>query len=529
MLATVNGEETGRWPLEARTDVWLFAALVVSAVVPVFAGRYLPFFDYPAHLAVPAALRHRADPSTEVSALWTLDLRLVPNSLHYAFTYLGSFLLPLETASRLFVAMCIAALPLATALFLRAFGRDWRLAVLAVPLAWNRCLWYGFIGYCAALPIALVVLALLERDLERPAGRREIGLAALMALLPFAHFFVMVVTLVLALVLVLAHARGARMTRLLRSVAPLAAGPAVMLPWFFRSLASGPSSPDAPSGAGALLSRPNPKGYAALLRHWFMDSYAGSADDLVALVMLATLAALVVRDRRAPGPADPPPAARRAPLLMAGALVLLYLALPFELRGPFHWWAMNVRVLPLLFVCLLASVAPGRLDRLGRLGLVPVAAASLAFTVFIAVDVARTFNGPWGMAGLDEVRAHIPKGARVLGLYTDYRQPPRYAHYPFHYASAYAVVESGGIAAPFIPIPQSWTNPRRVPDYPTAGDAALFRFDRHARGYSHFLVRICEGNGCVPDPLEHQPAVTRVVESGRWRLYRLRRPPEPAL
>src|SRR5689334_18562433 len=99
MIATVNGEETRHWPCEVRADVWVFAALVVSAVVPVFAGRYLPFFDYPAHLAVPAALRHRADPSTEVSALWTLELRLVPNSLHYAFTYLGSFLLPLEAAS----------------------------------------------------------------------------------------------------------------------------------------------------------------------------------------------------------------------------------------------------------------------------------------------------------------------------------------------------------------------------------------------------------------------------------------------
>jgi hypothetical protein len=524
----VGAPETDRQPLAARIEVAVFAALVVLAVAPVFAGRYLPFFDYGAHLAVPAALRHRADPATQVSALWTLDLRLVPNALHYAFTYVVSFVTSIETASRLFVAlMCIAALPLAAVVFLRAFGRDWRLAVLVVPLAWNRCLWYGFIGFCAALPIALLVLALLERDLEQPSWRRELGIAALMALLPIAHFFVMVVTSVLAFVLLLAHARGARFARLLRSVAPLAAGPAVVAPWFLRSLAAGGTSTD--SAAGALLARPDPKGYAALLRHWFMDSYTGSIDDVVALVLVAALAALIVQVRRAPGFADPPPAARRAPLLMSGALVILYLALPFELRGPFHWWGMNVRVLPLLFICLLASAAPGRLDRVGRLILVPVAAASIAFCSYVTVDIARTFNGPWGTAGLDDVLAQVPKGARVLGLYTDYRQPPHYAHYAFHYASSYAVVRGAAMAAPFVPIPQSWTNPRRVPEYPTAGDAALFRFERHAPGYSHFLVRTCEGRGCIADPLEREAAVERVAQSGRWRLYRVLHAVERAL
>src|SRR5204863_7765259 len=128
-------------------------------------------------------------------------------------------------------------------------------------------------------------------------------------------------------------------------------------------------------------------------------------------------------------------------------------------------------------------------------------------------------NGPWGMAGIDDVLAKLPPGARVSGLYTDYRQPPHYAHYPFHYATSYAVVRGAALGAPFIPIPQAWTNPRVVPPYPFAGDAALFDAGRHARGYTHFLVRTCTGAGCVPDPLEGKPEFSRVAESGRWRLY----------
>jgi hypothetical protein len=508
-----------------RIEISIVVLLAVLAAVPIFAGRYLPFFDYPAHLAIPAALRHRAEPATRVAELWMLDLRLVPNAAHYALTYLGSFLMSIETASRLFIALfCIAALPPAVAFLLRTFGRDWRLCTLAVPLCWSRCLWYGFIGYCAALPLALVILALLQRDLRRPALRREVVVAVLVALLPVVHFFVMCVTLVLASTLVLARGvKSADRSRLWRSVAPLATGPLMVAPWFLGSLRGGPQ-PAGGAVAHLFASRPRVGDYLRLLHHWFIDGYTGRADDVLAVVIVLTLAALIVYPSRARVAETDDDVAQSAgerfvPLLLCAVLVGLYFLLPFEIHAPFVWWGMNVRMLPFLFVWLLVAVPPGRLDRFGRLLLVPAAVATAAFFIYVAVDVRRTFNGPDGMAGFDEVTAQIPPGSSVLGLYTDYRQPPHYAHYPYFYASSYVVVEGGGVAAPFIPIPQAWTNPRVVPDFPLAGDAALFQFERHAPGFSHFLVRTCVGERCVRDPLEGRAEVRRLAESGRWRLY----------
>jgi len=81
------------------------------------------------------------------------------------------------------------------------------------------------------------------------------------------------------------------------------------------------------------------------------------------------------------------------------------------------------------------------------------------------------------------------------------------------------VIRGAALGAPFIPIPQSWTNPPTVPPYPFAGDAAFFDAGRHAPGYTHFIVRTCTGRGCVRDPLDGNPAFARVAESGRWRLY----------
>lgn len=505
---------------QERADAAVLVGLVALAVLPLFVGRYLPFFDYPAHLSVPAALRYRTDPATDVARLWQLDLRLVPNAFHYAFTWAGSFVLSLQSASRLFVAVfCIAALPAASAFVLRELGRDFRLAILVVPVCWNQCLWFGFIGFCAALPMSLLTLALLDRLLRRPSLRLSVGLCGLVFLLAVTHFFVLAVTLGLALIVLLNRVRETGVARAFRAALPLLSGPLAMAPWFLAGISAGPR----PSG-GALghlwASRPSLAEYARLLHHWFIGGYSSHVDDAVALLLVLALAALIILGSAGNESADDAAVAtRRLPLLLAGALAAGYVALPFQIQAPFAWWAMNVRLLPLLFVWLVICVAPGALHRWARPVLAAVAAGSAAFFVYVAVDIGFVFNGAAEAGGLGQVLIAVPQGARVLGLYTDYRQRPRYEYYPHAYAALYSVVEHGGVATPFIPIPQSWTNPKVVPAFPFAGDAAFFQSGEHLAPYSHFLVRSCEGPGCVQDPLVSAPQVRRVAEAERWRLY----------
>ncbi len=507
------------WAKRDIIDGAVLGVLVLLAMLPLFAGRYLPFFDYPAHLSIPAALRHRTDPATDVARLWELNLRFAPNAFHYAFTWLASFVLSTETASRLFVALfCVAALPAAMVFVLRELGRDFRLAILIVPVCWNQCLWYGFVGFCAALPMSLVVLGLLDRELQTPSLRRRIALGVLVGLLAFTHFFVLAVTLGLASVVLLNRLGEAGAGRVLRAALPLLSGPAMMAPWFLDGLRRGAQPAEGPAGH-LWSSRPAWAEYARLLHHWFIDGYTNAFDDALAIVLLLALAVLIAWGP-ARGQVDTTTApTRRLPLLLAGCLAVGYLALPFEIRAPFQWWAMNVRLLPLLFIWLVVTVAPGRLDQRLRPLLLAVVAASAAFFVYVAIDIGVVFNGPSGTLGLTQLLNTLPKGARVLGLYTDYRQHPRYAYYPYAYAASYAVVHGGGVATPFIAIPYSWTNPKQVPLFPVAGDAAFFQFAKYARPYSHFLVRTCEGQGCVPDPLAGAPEVRRVAEAGRWRLY----------
>lgn len=308
------------------------------------------------------------------------------------------------------------------------------------------------------------------------------------------------------------------MTRALYAAVPLLAGPAVMARWFLGGLESG--SPSAESPIRHLWSaRPHLAEYARLLHHWFLNGYTNRVDDALAILLVLALALLLARGPKSAEDTPTTLATRRLPLLLSGCLAAGYLVFPFEILTPFHWWAMNVRLLPLLFVWLVVSAAPSPIDAPARALLAVVAAASAAFFVFVAHDIRYVFNGAAEAGGLGPVLRVLPKGARVLGLYTDYRQRPRYAYYPFAYAAMYAVVERGGLAAPFVRVPQSWTNPIRIPEFPVAGDAAFFQLARHAAPYTHFLVRTCEGSGCVPDPLSSAVETRLVAATGRFRLY----------
>jgi len=154
-----------------RIDLLAWAIGSLAAIAPLWAGRNLPLVDLPQHLYVISVL-HRLRDATTLYPLY-FDLRQGPNP-YFGYYYLVGLLhtlLPLELANRVFLSAYAAGLPLSLAFLLRSLKRPAWPALLAVPFAYGDGLAWGFINYCAALPLTFLSLGLCLRALTATARR----------------------------------------------------------------------------------------------------------------------------------------------------------------------------------------------------------------------------------------------------------------------------------------------------------------------------------------------------------------------
>ena len=136
---------------------------------PLWVGRFLPLLDLPQHLAITTVLLHHDDPAWQLAAYFEPQRgELTPYWAHYlALEGLGR-VMPVDAAARVFLSLYVFALPWAAMALARALGRPPALGLLAVPLALNANLYYGFIAYCWSVVLLLWALALLARQLDAP-------------------------------------------------------------------------------------------------------------------------------------------------------------------------------------------------------------------------------------------------------------------------------------------------------------------------------------------------------------------------
>src|SRR5688500_17849288 len=206
---------------------------------PLWIGRFLPLLDLPQHLAITTVLLRHGDPDWQLAAYFEPQRgELTPYWGHYlALEALGR-LMRVGAAARVFLSLYVIALPWAAMDLARALGRAPAVGLLAIPLALNGNLYYGFIAFCWSVVALLWGIALLARQIDSPRPARAAGLALLAVALFFMH--VQSFAFLLLAAPVLAVARGDAMRRALRAwpLAPATLG--VFLPWLYLSTTTRP-------------------------------------------------------------------------------------------------------------------------------------------------------------------------------------------------------------------------------------------------------------------------------------------------
>ena len=527
-------------PQPAATPRWVRAAwgiALVACIAPLWAARDLPMVDLPQHLYVLSALRHLHDAGSIFAQTFEYRFRFTPYLGYYAGVGALEWVLPLETANRVFLTLVVLAFPLSVAFLLQTLRRPAWPALLAAPLAYGDSFAWGFVNSLAAMPLAVATLAAFVRAIERPAERgRWSAWVAVTSLVGFLMHPAPVAFLALALPWALLTSpapddrRGQPPREWLAHRALPLAGLLPLLVAIIAWLATTGAAPSAAPGGGPSALRGILSASAwthESLRSnlgaflWLLAAELRDNTDQLSLVgtLLLFVLAPIVRFFEDPPAADPlvrgPERLRRAGF--AGIAFALFLALPTAIRG-------QIQYLSPRFAMLTAMLATALMPRMGRRAKPAFVAASTLLVLVSGAMLSRGFRRfSDEAASLRRLASACADHPRVLGLvfepHSDVVWRPVYLHAGAVLARLRAGVPAYTLAGGNqIPLryrhdtglaPQAEWQPERF-DFATMGAA-----------YDHFLVR-----GAKPDSL-FGPRLGSELEiaahEGDWWLVRRRR------
>ncbi len=483
---------------------WLFALAV--AVLPLWAARELPLVDLPQHSFVLAVLGHLDDPATLYPRYFEARPGFRPYLGYYAVAGLLDRFMPIDIANRVFLSVAVVAFPLAVGFLLRGLGRAAWPGLLTLPFAFGDAFGWGYVNYCASLPLLFASLGLWVRALA-DAPRRGwwsagliVCLIALAATHPGPAFY-----LALGFPYLLLSTRVPEDATGRGSVAWMRprAAPLAILAWCALGVGIFAASVVLRSRTVAdAIARGDWSGLLAQ-RHFELRPYDESVRVLPGLlannlsdgsdrfgpitVVIVALAAIVVSrtaPRQGTGPGGPW-FERARPIGLVVIAVLLYLALPLHVYG--FVGDLSPRFAPII-AALAAGLLPGLAGRARAVFVCLAAAASLA-TAIPLIRGFRAFDRE--SASLREVIASMGDRPTVMGLVYD--RESRVVRHPIYlHAAATAARARGGI--PNYTLAGWAISPLRhraapPPSFPDEWRPEAFDDASMGPAYDHFLGR----------------------------------------
>jgi hypothetical protein len=501
-----------------RAVLWLATAASIAWVLPLWLTRYLPMADYPQQLAMASILRFYNDPARMLQQAYEPAL-LRPQGLFEMIVAGLAWLMPIEHAGKVVIALSLAlVMPAAVALCRRTGRPDWY-ALFALAVTYNHAFYWGFADNLPAYPLVLAGGALADRLFDRPRFRwREwLPLAGCALLFYTVHLQFLLIFAGLAVWLALARRPGPRRLAVwLSTLVPgLGLGMGV-LAWAHLHAA------EVMTGYQERLQSKEPyyrswmEKVVSIPDEWF----GGFADRgqyfLLALLLLAVLSLL-----GSSLPATKDYLYRSRFLVPALGLAALYFILPEFIDGYF----VAERILPLAFM-LAVPALPVPSSPVRR------RAAALLLGGLLVMAAGQTSTGflRFGaeIAGLEEILDSAEPGQPLAGLIyhnltSEYAWPPVLVHFP-----AYYQVEKGGrIHFSFVQFFNSPVRYRPGQNWEDGllaeweeWDARKFSYPRHGKHFRYFLLR--GGPQDVRAAFGPYLAELRVRSAGRW--YLIERP-----
>lgn len=510
-----------------RPTTFLLACLLFTlalTVAPLWAGPHLPFVDVPQHLHLIDVLGRLEDPNTLYAEVFTRKSEVTPYLGYYLAVAAVAKVMPLLPANALVLSLVAIATVLTAFWLSKELGGPGWSALLAGPLFYGDNLSWGFLNYCASLPLLLGAMAMFVRVLKgesRFARLDAVGLAVLLLAIQLTHvqsFVFAGMALPLLLMLTPAHREE-------RIRACLAALPAVLLfaVWSLGRLGEKPDvAPGEPWKAwGPLLSKENLsfKPVDENLRQFtklLQASLSDGSDTWITTALVAAGVLCIVLSFVSPTDRLVPLTFRerlRAPLLVGLALGC-FVWMPFDVRG--YMYYLNWRFAEL--TALLAVVAlPLPFKPVLRR---PVVAGLALIACIYGLQLRGAYRRfEFEANALDTVIAAAGNKPRVMALSFD-TQSQVVTHPVYLHAASYLALAKGGMTS--FSFARTGHSPLAYlkgppPAPPSEWRADQFDYAAYGRSYDHYLVR-----GAVPAQAifrGRQGEVHVAAQSGAFTLY----------
>lgn len=473
---------------------WLELALSLLLLLMLLGARDLPLVDLPQH-ALQLANWLRID-AGDASARAELELSFrTPYLLAYPVLRALGEVTSVITALKLVFWASIVLQALTFRRLCVRLGYDARLGLIGFPLGMGYSFCFGFVAFCAALPLVYLACELAYAHRAAPRLPSGAALAGTLALLLVAHgvalgFWVLVWSPVLLL--------GSG--KLWQRAWPLAAPPLLAAIWL------------APGGSSTRLGGDLWEGGLARFVELPAQLVGVGAVDWASSCLGALLLGCVVASLGAP----------RGWILAwpLAACLIGYAAFPLLFRGagPLH-----PRFSSYLVPALLLAFAPRATPPLKLRVVLTSAPVAVAFAV-LALFWSRLPELARETRGFHELAAQLPRGASLRPLVFD-RGSRAFPGLPAHlHVPAYYAVEKGGSAGySFAMYSISVVRFRPGVRVKMGGGAEWapewFDAAREAEDYDYFLVKSATNRAAQLFPGPH-PAAVLQHHAGDWWLFR---------
>lgn len=401
-------------PKTTPLNLYLFILCSIAAVLPLWAGEFLPLTDLPQHIAQVSLIRNF---STDPSISGSFELNFF--NPYATFTLLSAalaWIFPVMVAVKIILSATIILFPASLYfLFARSDG-DPAWSFIGFPLAYGANFFWGHLPFLFAVPIAFLSWGLAFEYRTAPSWDRAIKLGCGLVVLFFSHAVAFAVGWIVA-ALILLGKNGAIQRGVMGGLAPSAV---VCLAWLSMS-------EQGSDGHGSILWR---AGWHRLVElPQLLQGFPGDNVGTSAVVISLLLFFLLFRPRLKPA--------------FISALPFFFI-LGVCLMGPLRLYAhfFSQRLAVFLVPCALLAFFPSPISSHAKKGAVMGIIA--IFLVWIGVFTQRVVLFNREAAGFRDVLANMRPGRRTAGLILD-KQSSVTSYLPYVHFAAYYQALMGGM------------------------------------------------------------------------------------